>query len=47
MSFVNADDVMKVTEDMLLDVVENLYPDKKIVEKPFPRYSWEEVMNRW
>ena len=47
MSFVNANDVMKITEDMLLDVVENLYSDKEIVEKPFPRYSREEVMNKW
>ena len=47
MSFVNADDVMKVTEDMLLDVVEKLYPQKQVIKKPFPKLKWEEVMNKY
>lgn len=47
MSFVNSDDVMKITEDMLLDVVENLYPEKQIVKKPFPRFAWKDIMDKY
>jgi aspartyl-tRNA synthetase len=47
MSFVNADDVMNVVEEMLKDVVKTLYPDRKIVKDPFPKLTWDYVMNTW
>jgi aspartyl-tRNA synthetase len=47
MSFVQRDDVMKVTEDLLITIVEKLYPEKKIHKKPFPRFSYKEVMDKY
>ncbi len=47
MSFVDADDVMNVVEKMLINAVEQLYPNKTILQKPFPKLSWEEAMNSY
>ena len=47
MSFVEREDVMKVTEDLLVEIVEKLYPEKKIAKKPFPRMSYKEVMDKY
>lgn len=47
MSFVEQKDVMGVIEEMLIEMIEKLYPEKMIQEKPFPRISYEEAMDKY
>jgi aspartyl-tRNA synthetase len=47
MSFVERDDVMANSEELLIEIVEKLYPDKKIQAKPFPRLSYKEAMDKY
>jgi aspartyl-tRNA synthetase len=47
MSFVEREDVIAANEALLIKIVETLYPDKKISEKPFPRMSYKEVMDKY
>lgn len=47
MSFVEREDVMALTETLLISLVEKLYPEKKIQEKPFPRFSFEDAMEKY
>lgn len=47
MSFAEREDVMAVNETLLIKIVETLYPDKKIQEKPFPRISYKEAMEKY
>ncbi len=45
MSFATPDDVFLVGEGMVRDLFEKVLGDT--IETPFPRYTYEEVMNRW
>ncbi|MEK7542705.1 MAG: aspartate--tRNA ligase [Patescibacteria group bacterium] len=47
MSFVTREDVIDVNERALIALVEKLYPEKKIQEKPFPRISYQEAMEKY
>lgn len=47
MSFVNRDDVMKVNEELLIDIVSKLFPEKKIQEIPFPRITYKDAMEKY
>lgn len=47
MSFVEREDVMKVNEEALIDLVTKLYPEKKIQTVPFPRMSYAEAMEKY
>lgn len=47
MSFADREDVMSVTEEMLVGVVKNLYPKKRVQEFPFPRLSYKEAMDKY
>lgn len=47
MSFVEREDVMELNEKLLIELVEKLYPEKKIQEKPFPRISYKEAMEKY
>ncbi len=47
MSFVNEDDVMNLNEQLLIALVEKLYPEKKIQEIPFPRITYQEAMEKY
>ncbi|MCH7883288.1 aspartate--tRNA ligase [Patescibacteria group bacterium] len=47
MSFVTGDDVMNLTEELFMKMVETLYPAKKITEKPWPRLSYKEAMEKY
>ncbi len=47
MSFVEQNDVMDLVERMLIALVKNLYPQKKIQEIPFPRIDYKEAMEKY
>jgi len=47
MSFVEQEDVLNYTEEMFIKMVNDLYPDKKIMEKPFPRLTYAEAMEKY
>ncbi len=47
MSFVTEEDVTKLNEELLISLVKNLYPEKKIQEIPFPRLSYKEAMEKY
>ncbi len=47
MSFVTQEDILALTEGMFTRIVEKLYPEKRILKKPWPRLSYEEVMKKY
>lgn len=47
MSFVTREDVMKVNEDLLIKIVTELYPEKRIQTVPFPRISYADAMEKY
>lgn len=47
MSFVNQEDIMKLNEEMLIKLVTEIYPEKKIQQIPFPRITYKEAMEKY
>jgi len=47
MSFVEQEDVMTINEKLLIAIVENLYPEKKIQTIPFPRIPFKDAMEKY
>src|SRR3989339_1604898 len=47
MSFVEQEDVLSYTEAMFIELVKTLYPNKKITETSFPRFTFAEVMEKY
>jgi len=47
MSFVSEEDIMALNEKLLIELVETLYPEKKIQSIPFPRISYAEAMQKY
>lgn len=47
MSFVDREDVMRLNEELLIETVRKLYPQKKIQEIPFPRLTYKEAMEKY
>ncbi len=47
MSFVKQEDVLDLIERMMISIVKNLFPEKKIQEVPFPRISYKEAMEKY
>ncbi len=47
MSFVEREDVMELNERLLINLITDLYPHKKIQEVPFPRISYKEAMEKY
>jgi len=47
MSFIEQKDVMRLTEDLFINLVKKLYPEKKIQEIPFPRLTYEKAMKKY
>lgn len=46
MSFMEQEDILQLTEELFISIVEEL-TDKRIVEKPFPRLTYEEAIERY
>ncbi len=47
MSFVEREDVMALNEKLLIELVTELFPGKKIQSIPFPRISYKEAMEKY
>jgi aspartyl-tRNA synthetase len=47
MSFVEEDDVMNLIEELMIKLVETVFPEKKISKKPFPRLDYDEAMKKY
>jgi aspartyl-tRNA synthetase len=47
MSFVNREDILNLIENLMIDIVTRFYPQKKITTVPFPRFSFQEVMEKF
>jgi len=45
MSYVERDDVLNLVEEMFIEAIYNLYPEKKITKIPFPRISYQEAID--
>lgn len=45
MSFVEIEDVMALNEEVMIEVIEKLAPNKKLMQKPFPRLTWQQAMD--
>jgi len=47
MSFVSQEEVMAINEKLIIDLVQTLYPEKKIQQLPFPRLTFKEAMEKY
>jgi aspartyl-tRNA synthetase len=47
MSFVEREDVMRLTEELFTSLVETLVPEKRLLAKPWPRFTYVETMARF
>ena len=47
MSFVTREEVMKLNEDLLIKLVSDLFPEKRIQQIPFPIFTYKEVMEKY
>jgi len=47
MSFVEQKDILDLVERLYLELVKNLFPEKKITKIPFPRITYKEVMEKY
>lgn len=47
MSFVTQEDVMSLNEELLIKLVTELFPEKRIQTTPFPRFTYQEVMEKY
>jgi aspartyl-tRNA synthetase len=47
MSFVTQEDILQYTENMFIDLVKKLYPEKTISTLPFPRLTYKESMEKY
>jgi aspartyl-tRNA synthetase len=45
MSFVSQEDILELTENLFTTMVEELWPEKSIKEKPWPRFTHAEAMD--
>lgn len=47
MSFADTEDVMRVNEEALISIVKECRPDAKILAEKFPRFTFEEALNKF
>jgi aspartyl-tRNA synthetase len=47
LSFVDREDILQITEDMMIALVEQLLPDHYISRRPFPRMTYAQVMEQY
>lgn len=47
MSFASQEELMRINEELIVGLVQKLYPEKRIQQVPFPRLSYAEAMERY
>jgi len=47
MSFLSQDEILDFAETMFIELVKELFPEKKITQIPFPRLTWKESMEKY
>lgn len=47
MSFVTQEDILELTEKLFLELVKEIFPNKKITKSPWPRLSHKETMDKY
>lgn len=47
LSFVKQEDIWGIVEPMMIEIVEKLVPDAKIAQKPFPRMTYADAMEKY
>lgn len=47
MSFPTQENILNLIENLLIKLVQNVYPEKKIQSIPFPRITWKESMDKY
>lgn len=47
MSFVEQEDILKVVEELYIEMIKKLFPEKKIQQIPFPRLKYDDVMKKY
>lgn len=47
MSFVEQEDILNLIEKLMIYVVKDLFPEKKITQVPFPRLNYDDVMKKY
>ncbi len=47
MSFVDAEDIMQISEEVMIKIVEEIVHQKKILKIPFPRLTWKDAMDTY
>jgi aspartyl-tRNA synthetase len=47
MSFIDQEDIMKITENLLIELSKKIVPHKKIQSQPFTRITWKEAMDSY
>ena len=45
MSYIDRDDILNLIEEMIIEAIQNLYPEKKITKIPFPRINYQEALS--
>jgi len=46
-SFISQEEIWAMVEALMIEMIEKLYPDKKISTKPFPRLTYKEAMDKY
>jgi len=47
MSFIEQEDIIRIIEGLMIELIKNIYPEKKIAQIPFPRLTWDEAMKKY
>lgn len=47
LSFIGKEEIMQINESLLIDIVEKIYPEKRIQTVPFPRISYKDSMEQY
>jgi aspartyl-tRNA synthetase len=47
MSFVDLEDVLQLNEQLVIDLVSKVMPEKRFLQVPFPRLSYQEAVDRY
>lgn len=47
LSFIDKEEIMQINESLLIDIVEKIYPEKRIQTVPFPRISYKDSIEQY